>query len=203
MPFPSFCVILPPGGPAVSEIPILSIVGFSGSGKTTLLERLIPELRRRGYRVAVVKHHPHPGLEIDTPGKDTWRLARAGAEQVTLVTSDHVIHRRRWGREPSLLEIATEIHEVDLILTEGFKKEHFPKIEVHRDPASSAMASRPEELVAIVSDRRFDLPVPQFDLDDVGGLADLIEERFLASPGTSPRSASAASGDPSGSDPAE
>lgn len=186
----------------MDNIPVLSIVGFSGSGKTTLLERLIPELRRRGYRIGVVKHHPHPGLETDTPGKDTWRLARAGAEQVTLVTSDHVVHRRRWEREPSLPEVVAEIRGVDLILTEGFKKEHFPKIEVHRDPASSAMASRPEELTAIVSDRRFDLPVPQFDLDDVEGLADLIEERFLASPDTSPRSASAAPGDPSGSDPA-
>jgi len=172
----------------MSEIPILSIVGSSGSGKTTLLEKLIPELRRRGYRVAVVKHHPHPGLETDTPGKDTWRLAQVGTDHVTLVTPDQVVHRRRTEKEPPLSQIVAEIHGVDLILTEGFKKEPLPKIEVHRRAHSSSLVSRPEELVAIASDRRFDLPVPQFDLDDVKGLADLIERRFLrSSPCTSPR----------------
>ncbi len=161
------------------DIPVLSIVGFSGSGKTTLLEKLIPELRRRGYRVAVIKHHPHPGAETDVPGTDTWRLVRTGADHVTLVTPDQVVHWKRREAEPPLQEIVAEIRGVDLILTEGFKRERFPKIEVHRAPAASALASRPEELIAIASDRRLDLPVPQFDLDDVEGLVDLIEKTFL------------------------
>ncbi len=163
----------------MSDIPIVSIVGFSDSGKTTLLERLIPELRRRGYRVAVVKHHPHPGVETDAPGTDTWRLARAGAEQVALVTPDQVVHWKRREGEPPLSEVVAEIRGVDLILTEGFKKERFPKVEVHRNTDFPPPIGPLEEVVAIVSDRRFDLPVPQFDPDDVQGLADLIEERFL------------------------
>ena len=63
-------------------IPIVSVVGRSGAGRTTLLEKLIPELKQRGYRVATIKHHAHPGFEIDQPGKDTWRHANAGSEQV-------------------------------------------------------------------------------------------------------------------------
>ncbi len=162
-----------------NDVPVLSIVGFSGSGKTTLLEKLVPELRRRGYRVAVIKHHPHPGAETDAPGTDTWRMVQAGADHVALVAPDQVVHWTRREREPPLSEVVAEIRGVDLILTEGFKKGPFPKIEVHRVAGPAALAARPRDLIAVASDRRFDLPVPQFDLDDVEGLADLIEERFL------------------------
>ncbi len=160
-------------------IPVFSIVGHSNCGKTTLLERLIPELKRRGYRIAVVKHHPHPGVESDVPGKDTWRLARAGADHVTLVAPDQVVHRRRVDQEPPLQQVLDQIDGVDLVITEGFKRESTLKIEVNRQAHNPTLLSHPEERLALVADRRFDLPVPQFDLDDVGGLADLIEARFL------------------------
>ncbi|MCU0489929.1 MAG: molybdopterin-guanine dinucleotide biosynthesis protein B, partial [Anaerolineales bacterium] len=68
--------------------PILSIIGKSNSGKTTLLEKLIPELRQRGYRVATIKHHAHAGFEIDQPGKDTWRHAQAGSQVVVITAPD-------------------------------------------------------------------------------------------------------------------
>jgi molybdopterin-guanine dinucleotide biosynthesis protein B len=68
---------------------------------------------------------------------------------------------------------------VDLILIEGFKRADVPKIEVSRGQPESDLISSPDELVAIVADRRFDADVPQFDLEDVAGLADLIEARFL------------------------
>ncbi|MBN1178058.1 MAG: molybdopterin-guanine dinucleotide biosynthesis protein B [Anaerolineae bacterium] len=164
----------------MTNIPVLSVVGTSGCGKTTLLEKLIPELKRRGYAVALVKHHPKPGLETDTPGKDTWRLARAGADHVALVTPDQVIHRRRWAQPPTLDQVLADIHHVDLILTEGYKQEHRPKIEVNRRAHQSHLISPREELVAIASDQPFDLDVPQFDLEDVAGLADWIERQFLA-----------------------
>jgi molybdopterin-guanine dinucleotide biosynthesis protein B len=62
------------------QVRVISVAGRSGAGRTTLLEKLISELKRRGYRVATVKHHAHAGLEVDQPGKDTWRHARAGSE---------------------------------------------------------------------------------------------------------------------------
>jgi len=161
------------------EIPVLSFVGRSGSGKTTLLVKLIPELQRRDYRIAVVKHHPHPGVELDVAGKDTWRLARAGAKHVALVTPDQVMHRRLFEREPSLEEIIAQIQEVDLILTEGFKGASTPKIEVHRGEAPAARISRGGELVALVSDRPVEMEVPRFALADIVELADWIEARYL------------------------
>ncbi|HIQ00598.1 MAG TPA: molybdopterin-guanine dinucleotide biosynthesis protein B [Anaerolineales bacterium] len=159
-------------------IPVFSIVGRSGSGKTTLLENLIPEMRRRGYRVAVIKHHPHPGAALDVEGKDTWRLAQVGADHVVLVAPDQVMHRRRVEREPSLAEVVAEIRDVDLILTEGFKQGDAPKIQVSRGEVQPELVCPPDKLVAVVSDQRLDVGVPQFDPEDVGGLADLIVEVY-------------------------
>lgn len=163
----------------MSRAPILSIVGMSGSGKTTFLTDLIPELSARGYRVAVIKHHPHTGLETDIPGKDTWKLARAGAVHVTLAAPDQLVHRRKLAQERSPEEIASGISGVDLILTEGYKKERLLKVEVNRRAHHPTLISPPEDLLAVVSDQRFDLPVPQFDLDDTSGVADLIEARLI------------------------
>ncbi len=160
----------------MAEIPVLSIVGFSGSGKTTLLERLIPALRRRGLRVAVVKHHPTPGLEIDAPGKDTWRLARAGADPVVLVTAEGMVQYRRTAREPPPEAIVAAIRGVDLILTEGYKRGPFPKIAVCRAGVPLPPAIPPETVVAVVSEQPSGLPVPHFAPDEVDRLAEFIEE---------------------------
>lgn len=161
------------------DTPVLSIVGTSGSGKTTLLEKLVAELKRRGYRTAVIKHHPHPGLETDVPGKDTWRLAQAGAAEVVLATPDWLVHRRRMEADPPLSAVVAAIHDVDLILVEGYKREPGLKIEVNRRAHHPTLISPPEELVAVISDQRFELAVAQFGLEDVVGLADWIEEEFL------------------------
>jgi len=163
----------------VKEIPLLSIVGRSGSGKTTLLEKLIPELKQRGYRVAVVKHHSHAGAAFDLPGKDTWRLAQAGADHVLLAAPDQVLHRRSLSAELPLEELVAGIKDVDLIITEGYKHGPAPKIEVNRRAHAAELVLPAEALLAVVSDQRFALPLPQFDLDDVSGLADLIEERLI------------------------
>lgn len=162
-----------------SAIPVVSIVGRSGSGKTTLLEKLIRELKRRGYRVALVKHHYHAGFECDVPGKDSYRFAQAGADHVIIAAPDKVAHVRRCEHEPTLEEVVANIHGVDLILTEGYKRADVPKIEVSRSERRSELLCTADELIAIASEQRFDVDVPQFGLEDVGRLADLIEARFL------------------------
>ncbi|MGB9775273.1 MAG: molybdopterin-guanine dinucleotide biosynthesis protein B [Anaerolineae bacterium] len=162
-------------------VPVISIVGKSGVGKTTLLEKLIPELKRRGYRVATVKHDVH-GFEIDRPGKDTWRHAQAGSDHVVIASPNRIAHIQRLERELTLPEIVATIQDVDIVLTEGYKRGPAPKIEVSRAERSRELLCTPEELVAIATDQPYDLDVPQFGLDDVAGLADLIEERFLRVP---------------------
>lgn len=153
---------------------LVSIVGQSGCGKTTFLEKLVPELKRRGLRVAVVKHHAHP-TPLDTVGKDSWRFAEAGADAVLVSSPAEVARFERPPRELTLAELAARLDGFDLILTEGFKRESAPKIEVSRAAHGTALVSREEELVAVVCDYAAPARAPRYALDDAAGVADLIE----------------------------
>jgi molybdopterin-guanine dinucleotide biosynthesis adapter protein len=161
-------------------IPIVSIVGKSDSGKTTLIEKLLPELTARGYRVATVKHDVH-GFEVDREGKDSWRHKRAGAHTVVISSPQKVAVIRDVDRDLTLEEIRDKlIQDVDLILSEGYKKDVQPKIEVFRkEKHEQLLCSKEDHLVAIASNRSFDVGVPCFDLEDMKGLAGFIEETFL------------------------
>ena len=102
--------------------PVVTIIGRSGSGKTTPMQALIPELSHRGYRIATIKHHSHSGFEVDQPGKDSWRYARAGSVEVIIAAPDKIPSYRSLKWELTLAEIVQEVHEADLILVEGYKQ---------------------------------------------------------------------------------
>jgi len=166
--------------------PIVCFVGKSGSGKTTFLEKLIPVLVSRGHRIGVVKHDVH-GFELDQPGKDTWRLRQAGARRVALSSPQSFALIGLAEEEVPLADLVRRyLDDVDLVLAEGYKRSSLPKIEICRAARSRELLCRPEELLAVVSDLHFDLPVPQFGLDDATGVADLLEGRFLSTPPRSP-----------------
>ena len=162
-------------------IPVISIVGKSDSGKTTLIEKLLPELIRRGYRVATVKHDVH-GFEVDREGKDSWRHKKAGAHTVIIASPNKIALIRDVEKDLALEEIRDKfIHDVDLILSEGYKKDVQPKIEIFRKEIHKELLCRKEDhLIAIVSNKRFDIGVPCFDLEDMKGLADFIGKEFLS-----------------------
>jgi len=159
----------------MSTIPVICFVGRSNSGKTTLLEKLIRELKRRKYRVATIKHHARAGSHLDQPGKDTWRHAQAGSDQVVIVAPDLVASIRRVEREPSLEEVTSAITDVDFILAEGYKLTGQNKVEIVRAARSAEPLCAEDELLALVTDVAIPYHVPQFGLDDVIGLADLLE----------------------------
>ena len=163
-------------------IPIVSIVGKSNSGKTTLLEKIIPELVKRGYRVATIKHNLH-GFDIDHEGKDSYRHKKAGAH-TTIVSSPHQLALiQDVDHNYSLDEIRDRyIKNVDIILTEGYKGNPFPKIEVFRSDLEHALLCRKEDdLLAVAADIKLDIGVPCFDINDFQSLVDLIENKFLKS----------------------
>jgi len=162
-------------------IPIISVVGKSEVGKTTLLEKLIAELKRRGYRVGTIKHDTH-GFEIDKRGKDSWRHAQAGSDAVLISSPEKVALIKRVDREMTPDELLAYMGDVDLVLTEGYKSGDKPKIEVSRKARGRELLCHEKELLALVTDQPFALDVPQFDFEDVAGLAELIEEQFLSVP---------------------
>lgn len=153
--------------------PVVTFVGSSGTGKTTYLARLIPELKGRGLRLAVLKHDVHH-FEMDHPGKDTYRFTAAGADVVTIANREKFALLQRTDRELSLEEIISRLPPVDLILVEGYKHNPYPKIEIHRAALGRPLIAPPEELLAIVTDEPLDSPTPQLDLTDITGCADLL-----------------------------
>lgn len=166
--------------------PVVSIVAKSGTGKTTLLEKLIAELKLRGYRVGAVKHDAH-SFSIDHEGKDSWRLTEAGADTMLITSPEKIamVKQNPQGAEPPLMEtIAAYGDDLDILLTEGFKRSSMPKIEVHRKDRSDKLLCRGEEhdptLIAVASDCPLTLDVPVFDINDAGGLCDLIVKDFLS-----------------------
>lgn len=158
--------------------PIVSVVGRPKVGKTTFLVKLIGELTNRGYRIGVIKHSIHP-FDVAQPGKDTWKHAQAGAISVAFASPQELVFSRRLDREPQLEEIVPLLGPVDMVLTEGYKRAHQPKIEVSRRELGTSPVSRSQEIIAVVSDHPVELSVPRFDLDDAPGVASFLEQRFL------------------------
>lgn len=161
----------------------VSFVAKSGTGKTTLLEKVIIELKQRGYRVGVIKHDAHR-FDIDRPGKDSYRLTAAGADTMLISSPEKLALIKQHTESPPLEElVATYFADVDIILTEGFKKSGLPKIEVHRAERSSTLLCRGEEydssLLAVASDEPLDLDVPVLDLNNHVQIVDFIESNII------------------------
>lgn len=159
-------------------VPVISIVGISDAGKTTALEKIVREIKHRGYRVGTVKHDTHD-FEVDKPGKDSWRHAQAGSDAVAISGPRKMALIRRLERELSLDEIVSLMGDVDLVITEGYKRGDKPKIEITRKERGTELLCQAEELIGIMTDYPVDLPVPQFALDDASGVVDLLEQLYL------------------------
>lgn len=157
------------------NIPIISVMaGASGSGKTTLLIQLLPKLAAAGLRVGVVKHACH--ITIPNDGTDSSRIAETGVAAVAIVSPVGNICISRPLQEPSLTEMAAAFQDVDLVIAEGYKNTHFPKIELLRKGCYDKIYSPLNELLAVMTDMPERVPkgITQFPLNAVDELAFLI-----------------------------
>jgi len=158
--------------------PIISVVGKSESGKTTLIEKLIPELKNRGYRIGTIKH-AHHNFDMDKEGKDSWRHKAAGAETVVIVSPGKISIVKDEDFE-RLEHLEKYFDGMDLVITEGFKREKMPKIEVCRAVRNKEPLCQDDHtLIALVTDTETNFNVPTFGLEEIKGLADLIEKQYL------------------------
>ena len=148
----------------------------SGSGKTTLIEKLIPQLIKKGLVVSVIKHAHHK-FDIDTPGKDSFRVREAGASQ-TLIFNDHrsALITENVKNTFNIEEVITQMSlDADIILIEGLKSMPYPKIEVHRKEISNEILYKKDShIIAIVSDLLLDVKIPSFDLNDIPSIVNFI-----------------------------
>ncbi len=167
--------------------PLLGFVAFSGTGKTTLLKQLIPLLKQQNLKIGLIKH-AHHRFDIDIPGKDSYELRKAGADQVLVVS------QQRWAMitetpeqqsDPALTDMLTHLDQsgLDLILVEGFKHVAFPKLELHR-PALGHPLLFPHDvdILAIATDAPLqqETTLPVLDLNQAAAIADFIRQHILA-----------------------
>ncbi|MCK0197780.1 molybdopterin-guanine dinucleotide biosynthesis protein B [Ancylobacter sp. 6x-1] len=161
---------------------VIGFAGWSGAGKTTLLSRLIPVLIARGLTVSTIKH-AHHAFDVDTPGKDSHTHRMVGAQEVLVASAVRwaLMHELRDAPEPDLPELLGHLAPVDLVLIEGYKRDHHPKIEIHRPKVGKPLLF-PEDphIVAIACDESADsaalsdVDLPVIDLNDTEAVADMV-----------------------------
>jgi len=162
------------------SLPILAIVGWSGTGKTTLLQQVIPILGDKGIRAGLIKHTHHQ-MDVDTPGKDSYLLRKAGASQVILASSE------RWALmcetpEKQSINLPYLLSRMDhatleVVLVEGFKDEPVPKIVLWRAGIKGGIEELlDEQVIAVASDQQLTLNVPVLDINRPDSVADFIAD---------------------------
>lgn len=166
-----------------ASLPLLGFAAFSGTGKTTLLEAILPKLVARGIRVAVIKH-AHHDFDVDQPGKDSYRLRKAGASQM-LISSRcrHALITETTAEEATLPHLLAQLDQtqLDLILVEGFKKLNFPKIELHRTEVGKPwLHPTDHNIIAIAANvpAPVQLPgqheLPKLDINDLEQITEFV-----------------------------
>jgi len=166
------------------KVPIISIVGKSNSGKTTLIEKIVKELKLRGYRVATIKHSHH-NVELDIKGKDSWKHFQSGADAVIIATQKKIGLFRRTEVKASLTELVDcYLQDMDIIVLEGYKTENIPKIEVSRTKNSSELVCKDDKnLIAIVSDKDPDIGVLYINIDTTAStIVDFVLSKLKVAP---------------------
>jgi molybdopterin-guanine dinucleotide biosynthesis protein B len=156
---------------------IIGLAGWSGSGKTTLITKAIPRLIARGLKVSTLKH-AHHGFDLDQPGKDSFMHRLAGATEVCISSENRfaILHELRGEPEWDLPDLLAKLAPVDLVLVEGFKRDRFPKLEIHRI-ANGKPLLHPDDpqIVAVASDQP--LPharVPVIELNDIDAIVEIL-----------------------------
>lgn len=156
----------------MAGIPVFAFAAYSGTGKTTVIEKIVLELKAKGLRVAVIKHDGHR-FEIDHEGKDSWRFAHAGADITIISSQEKTAYIEQ--RSLSLRQLIDMVHDVDLILVEGYKNETLPQIGIARRATGKGFTADLSRFMAIITDMdEVETTLPRFTFEDIQGVTEFI-----------------------------
>ena len=156
----------------MAGIPVFAFAAYSGTGKTTVIEKIVRELKARGLRLAVIKHDGHH-FEIDREGKDSWRFAHAGADITIISSAEKTAYIEQ--RELSLQQLIDMVHDVDLILVEGYKNGNLPQIGIARRATGKGFTADLSRFLAIITDMdEIETTLPRFAFEDIQGVTDFM-----------------------------
>ncbi|EGQ9629830.1 bifunctional molybdopterin-guanine dinucleotide biosynthesis adaptor protein MobB/molybdopterin molybdotransferase MoeA [Vibrio cholerae] len=159
------------------NLPLLGFAAYSGTGKTTLLEALLPKLTAAGLRIGLLKH-AHHDFDVDKPGKDSYRLRKAGASQMLIASRNrHALMTETPDAEAEFDYLLTrfDAEKLDMILVEGCKNIAFPKIELHRAEVGKPwLYPHDENIIAIAADETVETDLPQMHINDLDAIADFV-----------------------------
>ncbi|EOX4260729.1 bifunctional molybdopterin-guanine dinucleotide biosynthesis adaptor protein MobB/molybdopterin molybdotransferase MoeA [Vibrio cholerae] len=163
--------------PQRPNLPLLGFAAYSGTGKTTLLEALLPKLTAAGLRIGLLKH-AHHDFDVDKPGKDSYRLRKAGASQMLIASRNrHALMTETPDAEAEFDYLLTrfDAEKLDMILVEGCKNIAFPKIELHRAEVGKPwLYPHDENIIAIAADETVETALPQMHINDLDAIADFV-----------------------------
>ncbi|EKF9443732.1 bifunctional molybdopterin-guanine dinucleotide biosynthesis adaptor protein MobB/molybdopterin molybdotransferase MoeA [Vibrio cholerae] len=163
--------------PQRPNLPLLGFAAYSGTGKTTLLEALLPKLTAAGLRIGLLKH-AHHDFDVDKPGKDSYRLRKAGASQMLIASRNrHALMTETPDAEAEFDYLLTrfDAEKLDVILVEGCKNIAFPKIELHRAEVGKPwLYPHDENIMAIAADETVETALPQMHINDLDAIADFV-----------------------------
>jgi molybdopterin-guanine dinucleotide biosynthesis adapter protein len=154
----------------------IGITGYSGAGKTTLILKLIPALKAKGYKVSTLKHAHHL-FDVDVEGKDSYEHRKYGASEVLISSSKRLALMSEHAVEPPLSDLLKKLSPVDFVLIEGFKKEHHPKLIVHREANNKPpLWNELSNVKAVISDIKTDFMGDTVHIDDIEAITKLVEK---------------------------
>ncbi|HGS4828870.1 TPA: bifunctional molybdopterin-guanine dinucleotide biosynthesis adaptor protein MobB/molybdopterin molybdotransferase MoeA [Vibrio cholerae] len=163
--------------PQRPNLPLLGFAAYSGTGKTTLLEALLPKLTAAGLRIGLLKH-AHHDFDVDKPGKDSYRLRKAGASQMLIASRNrHALMTETPDAEAAFDYLLTrfDAEKLDMILVEGCKNIAFPKMELHRAEVGKPwLYPHDENIIAIAADETVETALPQMHINDLDAIADFV-----------------------------
>ena len=156
----------------MAEIPVIAFAAYSGTGKTTVIEQVVRRLKEKGVHVAVIKHDGHR-FEIDREGKDSWRFAQAGADITIISSQEKTAYIEQ--RELKLEQLLAMVHDVDLILVEGYKNGSLPQIGIARRATGKGFTAPLDRFIAVITDMdEVETTLPRFTFEDIEGVTEFI-----------------------------